>query len=209
MCIVGNGPSAEGRGREIDGCDFVVRVNAWWRYAAEDAGSRIDAVAWFGADQDLWSRAPKLACEHWRTWCLEQYESVPGRREYFDKVAAGRKVYPLCDADWKAVHDYLHRHPSTGFIAIAMAINRWPHCELYLYGFDSTTPDRPNYWDARGRPGSSTPHDMVREKRAIAGLIPGRRVKWINRTGQRCNSSSPRWLGQPSTVKLIWSNAPL
>ena len=59
VCVVGNGPSAQGKGEIIDAADFVVRIKAFWCHGAEDAGSKIDALAWYGFPGG-WELRPEL-----------------------------------------------------------------------------------------------------------------------------------------------------
>lgn len=42
VAIVGNGPTAAGKGPEIDACDFVVRIKSFWMHGADDAGTGIN-----------------------------------------------------------------------------------------------------------------------------------------------------------------------
>ncbi len=199
ICVVGNGPSAEGHGAEIDACDFVVRLKAYWVFGATDAGSKVDAVAWFGAQRKEWCNLDVgddiPICEHWRTWCNKQYEESPlewkKARAFFAYVTCGLPVVSVLECQWMRAIRYLNRHPSAGFVTITMVLDRWPKCELLLTGFDATIPDRPDYYDAR-RPatGDLSVHDMVAEKRAIAELLEG------------------SWLGEPSQAALTWLNMP-
>lgn len=50
VAVIGQGESARGLGREIDACDFIVRLRAYWYNGAKDAGRKVDAVAWFGSN---------------------------------------------------------------------------------------------------------------------------------------------------------------
>ncbi len=199
VCIVGNGPSAEGHGPEIDASDFIVRMKAFWLFGAVDSGERCDAWAWFGETDPRRAEAvPEAdidnvgAREHWFTQCNLQ---IPETKRYrlelaqrFSDVARWRQI---SDTLWKRMRAHLGRFPSTGITAVAMAIDLLPVDELLLFGFDGTTPDKPNYHDAR-RPNPNDPHahDQLAEKRAIAELLDG------------------QWLGEPSKVKLIWPDMP-
>jgi hypothetical protein len=203
VCIVGNGPSAKGRGREIDACDFVVRMKAFWLYGAEDAGEKIDAWAWYGHTgtagdgvpvKDISSQIPRHI-EHWFTRCDQQaaWLGDDGQlRVRKAKNVASRDVFhQLTDQLWSRANEYLYYHPSTGFVTLAMALHRWPDAAVVLYGFDSTTPERPNYYDAR--PPVNTvgyTHHVLTEKRAIAEIHNG------------------TWLGKPTAATLTWPDMP-
>lgn len=199
ICVVGNGPSAKGHGAEIDACDFVVRIKAFWDFGAVDTGSKVNAIAWFGAqrkawwDRDLSNGVPP--CEHWRNWCNKQYEESPlpwmRAKAFFDYITCGLSVATVSECQWMRAVRYLDRHPSTGFVAIVMVLDRWPTCKLLLTGFDATIAGRRDYYDARHRKHSDPIiHDMVAEKRAIAELFDG------------------TWLGEPSEASLTWLDMP-
>lgn len=191
VCVVGNGPSAEGRGHEIDACDFVVRVKAWWANGAVDAGQRCDAHAHYGWGR--WDDRPKLHGEHWFTQTISQVRQNPegwDRLAFFVNRATFEAVRFAPDKLWDAAFKRLGKHPSTGFMTVGMAMEIVKPTAIVLYGFDGTTPDRPNYDDARGPADTKCSHDQLAEKRAIADLHNG------------------TWLGQPSTVDLEWPDMP-
>lgn len=199
LCVVGNGPSAEGKGKEIDACDFVVRMRDFWHCAAVNAGTRINAHSYFGwwdnCHEDPWK-----GFEHWFSHCPAQ---LLGRGEngwralcFVNERAAGQPIRWLLNSRWDQMRGYLDgAHPSTGFVTITMALDRFVSrpCELVLYGFDSTAPDKPNFFDAR-EANKAEPyqvqHEILREKRAIYELRNG------------------VWLGQKRDVKLTWPDKP-
>lgn len=211
VCVVGQGPSAAGCGGEIDACDFVVRLRSYWTAGAEDAGSKISAHAyfgWWGGEED--PTGPD--CEQWFTHCPQQLinhlcddvtKALHGKPEpsqcglalrrlgFFVKTAGHRRVFVLGDDLWHQMRDYLGSHPSTGFVAVAMALSRFPRCRLMLRGFDSTMPQRANYWDARQDQEHATlAHNMLAEKRALAEI------------------DDRQWLGFPIHARLDWTNRP-
>lgn len=193
VCVVGQGPSAHGKGKAIDACDFVVRLRAFWRTAADDAGEKISAHAVFDGRGIL--DVPPLACERWFTHCPEQVFGAHDvgriRLRAFVENARFRVCRMMTDMLWAKLVEYLSAHPSTGMAAASMAIEAFPGCELVLYGFDSTTPDRPNYWDARNAKVYEVfPHNMLAEKRALAEIGQG------------------IWLGNPTTSRLCWPDMP-
>ncbi len=201
VCIVGNGPSAKGHGAEIDACDFVVRMKAFWSRGAENAGEKIDAWAWFGltepkdADHVPAEKVPEHVPPHVRHWFTDCMEQIGKDRQDRVVLAAGLSPMPLyhiSNAMRNRAARYLHSHPTTGFLTICMALDLYPSCELVLYGFDGLASDQPNYNDARGilPVNICDGVDMVAEKRAIAELLDG------------------QWMGKPSQVKLTWPDMP-
>jgi hypothetical protein len=199
VCIVGQGPSAEGRGREIDACDFVVRMKAFWLRGAENAGEKIDAWAWYGytgpeADGVPVEFSGPRGTEHWFTHCRQQVQNNPDthckRLEDARMLAGSNPFHQLPDGLWGRAKQHLNRHPSTGLVTVCMALDHFPDDELVLYGFDSTTPDKPNYQDARGRPVEPAGHNTLAEKLAIAEISRG------------------TWLGKPTAATLTWPDMP-
>ncbi len=198
LCVVGNGPSAKGQGAEIDACDFVVRIKAWWAHGAEDAGEKIDAWAWYGDEPRLVEPAPVLNCEHWLTLCNQQMsawadpdELIAGfKRQMARRPIENRMTRRLWDSVWVQACEHLDREPSTGFVAVAMAIQAFDPDSLLLIGFDSLTADQPNYDNARHKWGFVTQHHFDTEKRAMAEIRNG------------------TWLGEPIETKLEWIGEP-
>lgn len=195
VCVVGNGPSAEGRGAEIDACDFVVRIKAWWRHGAADAGTRIDAWAWYGCKRGL-TYIPPFRCQNWFTHCPKQTQSHGSkirraRRKSFLEHSSEQRTQFLTDVQWQTMRSFTGKHPSTGMVAVFMAIERFPDCNLHLYGFDSTRLDQPNFFDAR-RPDLTPkdPHCQQREKTVFRRINTG------------------MWLNNPTKVTLTWPDMP-
>lgn len=202
LCIVGQGPSAKGRGREIDACDFVVRMKAYWRVGAEDAGEKIDAWAWYGhigsSDRGGVPRED-LSCvpsgiEHWFTHCPCRLvvSLKTARLPDAMSLSGSDPFHQLSDDLWNRAVRHIGYHPSTGFVAICMGLDRFPNAELVLYGFDSTTTDKPNFWDARGCDGDKVKlaHRVDIEKRVIAEIQKG------------------TWLRKPTAATLAWPDMP-
>lgn len=191
LCVVGQGPSAKGRGREIDACDFVVRMKAFWRCGAEDAGEKIDAWAWLGGDAKVTADPPpRLLCEQWLTYCPQQMKAHEKRGELFTAATKGRVVRQLTGEAWSRMKRYLKSDPSTGFVTVAMAMTAFSPEVLVLVGFDSTTPEKPNYYDARHKWPTIAGHQFDREKQALAGIHDG------------------TWLGEPTATTLEWIGEP-
>ena len=193
VCVVGQGPSAEGMGREIDACDVVVRIKNFWEWGAQDSGEKCDVWAQYGGI-DLPSGV--AASEHWFTICPHQLESHGKAADLissFNRNAAGHSIRWLDDERWMQARAYLLSHPTTGFVCVLMALQTWPDAELHVHGFDSMQPDGPNYYDARApvdHKGVVWPHDMAGEKRAIAEIYGG------------------RFLGNPTSATLVWPHPP-
>ena len=197
VCVVGLGPSAADKAEEIDACDFVVRLKGFWLHGAENAGSKISAHASYGdlPKEDY----PELRCEHWFTHCPQHVRRQViawgakrlGRLEFFAAKADGCPIRILPTRLWQKLRAYLNRDPSTGIVAVAMALERFPECELVLHGFDSTVPERPNFWDARQAESTKFAcHAILAEKQALAEIDEG------------------RWLGEPTHATLTWPARP-
>jgi hypothetical protein len=194
VCIVAHGPSAENKAGEIDACDFVVRMLGFKTNGALDQGVRTDALAHFAWDQ----QQAECKCECWYTHCPEQLK-VQGdvgqkRLKSLIRVANMGCVRWLSDDLWRQLRNALGRHPSTGIVAVAMAMHVFQPATLVLYGYDSTTLDRPNYADAR-RPlpekdCQRPPHNMLAEKQLIARIGAG------------------YWLGKECRTQLVWPDKP-
>lgn len=193
-CIVGNGPSAKDQGGKIDACDLVVRLKCWWAHGAENAGRKIDAWAWFGQEETLIQPVPKMNCEHWYTLCLKQereWKDWEDKFSAFVRYSQGLPTRRLWDDLWVRCFDYLDRAPTTGFVALAMALEIYKPEELLLVGFDSTTPDQPNYDCARVAWSKKSCHDFAAEKLAMAEIGDG------------------GWLGEPIGTQLEWIGDPI
>lgn len=195
VCVVGQGPSAGGKGEIIDACDFVVRIKSFWAYGALDAGARMDAWAWYGEwteHEHKRDEKPTLDCEHWVTHAPKQlsvgFDGWP-RVAHIIREANGRCLRWLSEAQWGKAREHLGRHPSTGFVVILMVLDRFPDCELVLHGFDSTLPELPNYTDARFDV-IAPAHDILAEKQAMRELDNG------------------KWLGEPTRATLDWPVRP-
>lgn len=192
VAIVGNGPSADGRGDAIDACDFVVRIKGFWNHGASQAGSKLDAWATFGEERVLPPiRKPR---EIWYTRCTSHVMDDEKLKLAFSSIvssAHGIPFFLFSDHEWQHCRNVLGAGPSTGFVAVCMAISRFPCCNLHLFGFDSTTPVAPNWEDATPvHGGNISSHPFVREKQEIAKIDRG------------------EWFGANTDVTLTWANRP-
>ena len=205
-CVVGNGPSALGMGREIDAHGFVVRCGLFSICAAEDTGMKLDAWAWFGALAHPKNMGPKHPGHyvHWVTRAVNPTRPViPENVVLLYNVivhADGDPVKVVAERHWQAMRDFLGAQPTTGFIAIGMLIAGYaglPIDGLTLYGFDCTTMDRPGMtYGGQHRAGcpailSSGDHDHVAEKKALAALVRDK-----------------TWLGLPCHLPAKWVRPP-
>jgi hypothetical protein len=80
-------------------------------------------------------------------------------------------------------------------VAVSMTMLYFRPKILGLVGFDSTTPDKPNYWDAKS---TEHPievvkhHDMVAEKEALNAL-----------------AEEKTWLMAPTGTTVVWRGIPV
>lgn len=197
VAVVGNGPSAKSKGTEIDACDFVVRIKAWWLHGAEDAGEKINAWAWYGGHAGLKKR-PMIPGERWFTQCPKQLMGHDTDKRLRHLTAfvwhsRGNPIRWLSDQEWdRLVERRESHHPSTGMVAVYMALDRSPACELHLFGFDSTTRNKPNFYDARNADmKAANPHRQLSEKQMF------RRI-----------ATHKTWLGEPTAATLVWHDMP-
>jgi hypothetical protein len=183
-------------GDEIDAHDIVVRMKAYWLHGAENCGTKLSVWATY-PDLHAGVTPPSEPDELWITHCPGQIRRA-GREEGLVDIRRrhlGSNAMQLEDTDWHACFARLGKHPSTGFVTGAMAIRSYPTCELSLYGFDSTTPDRDDFWDARrpyggGDERTALHHGIMNEKRELAKIAQG------------------LWLGEPCEVTLNWPCKP-
>ena len=191
VAIVGNGPSATGYGPQIDACHVVVRIKNYWTHGGKDAGDKLTAWATYGEEDD---GPPTKPQEVWFTQTPEQVMANPAMRTRLTNAIAAARGIPLfwyTHEEWMEATLFLEAEPSTGFVAIQMALRRFPRCRLVIFGFDSTTPDAPNWEDATPFPGGNmSAHPFLREKQAIAAIDGG------------------QWMGRPTAATLTWPNRP-
>lgn len=195
VAVVGNGPSAAGRGAEIDAHDFVVRCNAFGLAGALDAGVKLSAWAWFACPvvAERMGQAPAGDYCFWMTKPLAQW----GCSDIVDprlliRWAAGRPIRWVPIAYAKEVAEALGAEPTTGFMAVDMAIRMLRAPEIGLYGFDAVRPGEPGWGDAREVwPWLvNYPHRQDLEKIAFTRL-----------------RDEGTWLGQPCATRLNWRGA--
>lgn len=212
LCIVGNGPSASGKAVEIDACDFVVRMCGWWRSGPQDTGRRLDAYAWFGAEEqrDVPEQYAFAPFEHWMTLPLLRCwpphttpKGLPHGGQWMNLVEKAnlRAIRWVTEDMWQremAILTLLSETkrptapPSTGFTAVDMAIHLYRPDEIHLYGFDATLPGRPGWGDNNPQWCDSGPHDLDLEKQLIHKL-----------------AAEGIWINRPCGVKVTWPDDPI
>jgi CMP-N-acetylneuraminic acid synthetase len=179
VAVVGNGPSATGAAEQIDSCDVVVRVRAFWKHGALDAGSKTTAIAWFGSVEDMDADNMPSVSSHWLTHCPDQIllmEAAGARGEdrmiFFSRKAGLSEIRWLPTALWNRLCSHLNSHPSTGFVAVAMAMEIYHPTELCIFGFDAFDGE---FSDARREIpiDQQMHHNMAAEKIAIAEIAQG------------------------------------
>jgi len=194
FCVVGAGPTAEGKGRLIDGCDFVVRIKRFWQDSASNAGSKCNAVATYDAPGEMSEYAH--GAEVWITQSPQQMVMRHGANvlEGLAGFADLGVMRWITHAFWELVCSGLQSQPSTGLVAIAMGMQLFSPGTLVIVGFDQLTPADPNFDCARRSvvvlPDGSAQHPFVNEKRALAEIFNG------------------VWLGEPTDTTLRWPDMP-
>ena len=192
VAVVGNGPTAERHGAEIDAADFVVRVTDCRLMGAGGAGARIDALAWYCCRGEP-LHAPPGDYEHWitlppsRCWPPNELH-MGGWLRIVDQAAARNPLAWITDYQWQKEELAIGRPPTTGLTAVHMALLQLEPARLVLAGFDATTPDRPGF---DNRPGSEN-HDFQAEKRLLAGLRDHRTF-----LGQEWDCCEVEWIDPP------------
>lgn len=190
VCVVGNGPSAEGRGSEIDACEFVVRIKQYWTYGANGTGDKINAWAWYGAA--VASANAPMACQHWITQSVDEYaRREHAKRDGFARLKHIISIQPTGglrfisgDVVGELSH-HLGASPSTGLRAIAMVLAMQPE-EIVIAGFDAMDAET----DARGDQHRPPCHNLRNEKRTLSELENG------------------QWLKAPCSTRLTWLGRP-
>ncbi len=201
LCVVGNGPNARGCGAAIDQFDFVVRTTGFWVSGPNGTGSKLDAYAWFGAQEQI----PPFphSFEHWITLPIRYANPPSGYGCHWQNVAYHAALRPIRwvpDAMWwkecaciSALSSFApFAPPSTGFTAVDMALRIFEPEELWLYGFDGTVQGKPGWGDNNPQWRDDGPHDLYVEKLLIHRLMT---------TGE--------WLGKPCGTRVVWPHCPI
>lgn len=180
VCVVGNGPSANGRGAHIDGYDFVVRCNRFKQaFVGDSAGRKLSAFAWAGLKR--WNKiVPPGKFEMWIT-CPEAWHKGKERLTNARAICKKRKL-KLRVID---LHRYMEVRralealspktgkfpPTTGLLAVDMALAAGAK-ELLIVGFDATTPEEPGwrYGNPKLHYATGPGHDFSAEKQMLDTL---------------------------------------
>ena len=196
VCVVGSGPTAQGKGKLIDACDFVVRLKRFWLEGATDVGYSCNAIASYDYPIEMTVFTKWANAEFWITQTPQQLLATHDADwlEMFTVRHGLGVIRWLSGLSWTEITSALGHHPSTGFVAICMAMELLTPDVLTIVGFDQLTPANPNFHCARRK---ITPaqcakpnHDFVAEKRGIAEL------------------EESKWLGKECHTKLVWSDKP-
>ena len=186
--LVGNGPSAHGKGDEIDAHDFVVRMNSFWTHNT-DSGRKMSAYA--GAARPI-NDAPSWVLEdlRWEYWVQMPAEHVTWK--------VGRSAVSMCrvlgdvngrplrffreelvDAAVELLLKVAEPRPegpyfTCGLSCLFMLLDYPVKFDvIHLYGFDGTNE---NYRYNTGVKLVRRCHDFSAEKRLIDMLLPGSRM---------------------------------
>jgi len=200
VCIVGNGPSADGKGAEIDAYDFVVRTSVFQR-AVKGAGKKLNAWCWNGNPKTCPGlvTAPKGNYETW--WSVHaSYRTLYKKfLKHARKVAKGHgPVQVMSERLWHELKRTVRCHPSTGLSAIGYALERFKPKVLALYGFDATIRGEPNFRDA---------HPVVPWRVAKAGHVCGHNLK-LEKQLIGALMRDGGWLGKRWGTKVVWPAKP-
>jgi len=187
IAVIGNGASAQGLGTLIDGCDLVVRTGQWTRvFGKGRAGKKMSAWAWPG-----YAKMNRFLPRGtgWQMWVTCPFEWHKGKHRLKNcRKLAQLKNLKLRVLDLKtylAARNKIHplKPPSTGFLAVVMAVGLAPE-KLVLAGFDAGLTGKHLYADGRGF--SRTLHPYAAEAAMLGKLERG------------------EWLGKPSSIEVDW-----
>ena len=194
VCIVGNSDNVidSGLGEKVDSCDTVIRINDFLTAGHEkDVGKKttVIACAFSGANKlvndpswptkslllnsDVWMvRYPRSDRNQRALSCGLRIEDItyPDPHVYDELVAS---VYSR----------FWRKEPSSGLVAIAMAISKYPDQKIFIHGFDNKTGKEgkrhyfdPNFFDV-DLPNDPVGHDWESESLYIEELIRNNKLK--------------------------------
>lgn len=200
VCVVGNGPSAEGKGAEIDAYDFIVRTSIF-PLALRGAGTKLDAWCWNGNPR-ICPRSMQPPAGRYETWLSVHTSYRKVYKKYLRHASTLAKKHGVVrmvpERLWNAMRSAVRCHPSTGFAAVAYVLEHLKPKVLALYGFDATVRGAPGWGDAHktlpwrvAKGGYVCGHNLLLEKRIIRQLM---------KTGT--------WLGRRYGTKVVWPARP-
>ena len=195
IAIVGNGPSGDGMGAEIDACDFVVRTGIF-PLSSKNAGVKLDAWCWNGSPKNCPGKHPPPEGDY-ETWFSVNTRYRKLYQSFWEHAMKMAKehgpIRAISSAGWARLCRFTHFHPSTGIAAVALAIESLRPQTITLFGFDATHPDNPGWGDANPTIPWHDPcgHDFAAEKHILGDLL-----------------TKKMWLGNPCSMELIWPARP-
>lgn len=208
VAIVGNGPSGNNQGQEIDACDFVVRQKRWLTQGPVNAGSKVSAVCAF--DDQLEMTTEMESSRDWEIWCniparcfqAEPTEKDPASWKWLLCTAAGRGIRLLrmdslgamtksikeIDPSWEHIP-----HVTLGTCCLSMAIDMQPK-EIHIWGYDRTGYGRTN--DDWAQQKFDLPQDMLYHNHLAEKILISKLA------------DEGTWCGKPCESKLFWHGRP-
>lgn len=145
VCVVANGLGSHDNGELIDACDFVVRIKAWRPSLRRGAGrwgigQRCDAHATYAPEPCHHGRFPAPCGEHWMTQTLGQLSTHADSHARLGNLIGGATPLGIIrwvdEALWERLRERVGKDPSTGFVAVGMAMAILRPTELIVCGFD-------------------------------------------------------------------------
>ena len=202
IVLVGNSGEALNykAGATIDSLDVVIRMNDFAVYGYEDCvGSKTDIVVCaFSGDNKICniksypSYPTRDLAKNSTVWSARffnnQYDSRGSQRKKLceDLLSHSNVKQPTLD-QWNralknAYSDFWRKQPSTGLMAIEMALEEYSTDEIYLYGFDFNV-EKTHYFDKnyldKDYPGDRCGHNWKGESLYIQRLIDQGKLKLL------------------------------
>jgi len=165
VIIVGNAPELRGSGlgKLIDSFDVIIRCNAWdcseeyW----DDVGRKCDI--WVNGVQDI--KHERHPSEAWFVWPVftwrHNLKVMAGPIAEYDGHPEIMGLSDVCRVHEEYGWDGKFPHPSTGLLAMQMAMNKYPGVTIWYTGI-SGVKDTRRYW-TDADPGSGGAHCPEKE----------------------------------------------
>jgi len=205
IVLVGNSGEAlkSKAGTLIDSFNVVVRMNDFAIFGYEDfVGSKTDVlVCAFSGDNKICDikNHPKYPtreiaknCLVWSARFFDPLYDPRGlqRKKICENFIGHSNIkFPTLE-QWNraldnAYSNFWRKQPSTGLVAIEMAIEEYPSSEIYLYGFDFSV-EKTHYFDKdyldKDYPGDKCGHNWIGEAMYIQNLIKQGQIKLLKVT---------------------------
>ena len=183
VCVIGNSADVlgSGLGPEVDKCDIVIRCNDFviGDYKNDVGTKTTIACTNFSPANKVWNKKDfptsptRDIAEKCEIWAVRPYDisldpHLPYRVERcISWLGHANIVYPTVEQWNRALRNsyvgFWRPQPSTGLIAIEMAIDHFKDCKIYLHGFDFNPVEKTHYFDLEfiERPDPSLPHDGI------------------------------------------------